>query len=147
MKSDKMPYISYADVEYLIKKMDGCAYNPENSTTVNNCGTDSLWIINVKNLRIWSHRKHTLHLGKYYIKTFCESLRKHVKNITDFEKENMLPLTKEELKSHKDARNCYICGGRILKKLSKSINYWKVTHNYYYTGKYRGAEHSICNFL
>ena len=33
----------------------------------------------------------------------------------------MLPLTKKELKSHQDARNCYICGKRILKKLSKSI--------------------------
>ena len=38
----------------------------------------------------------------------------------------MLPLTKEELKSHQDAKVCYICGKRILKKLSKSINYQKV---------------------
>ena len=32
MKSDKMPYIIYADVESLIKK-NGCAKNPKNSTT------------------------------------------------------------------------------------------------------------------
>ena len=57
----------------------------------------------------------------------------------------MLPLTKEELKSHQDAKLYYICGKRILKKLSKSINYWKVRDHYYYTGKYRGAAHSICN--
>ena len=30
MKSDKMPYIIYADIESLIKKADGCANNPEN---------------------------------------------------------------------------------------------------------------------
>ena len=33
MKSDKMPYIIYADIESLIKKIDGCANNPENSST------------------------------------------------------------------------------------------------------------------
>ena len=37
----------------------------------------------------------------------------------------MLPLTKEELKSHQDAKACYICEKGILKKLPKSINYWK----------------------
>ena len=32
------------------------------------------------------------------------------------EKIYILPLTKEELKLHQDARNCYIFGKRILKK-------------------------------
>ena len=32
-KSDKMPFIIYADIEYLIKKIDGCANNPESSST------------------------------------------------------------------------------------------------------------------
>ena len=31
MKSDKMPYIFYADVEFLVKKIDGYTNNPENS--------------------------------------------------------------------------------------------------------------------
>ena len=34
------------------------------------------------------------------MKKFCESLREHTKNIIDFEIKKMLPLTKEELKSH-----------------------------------------------
>ena len=33
MKSDKMPYIIYANIESLIKKIDRCANNPENSST------------------------------------------------------------------------------------------------------------------
>ena len=57
----------------------------------------------------------------------------------------MPPLTKEELKSHQDAQVCYICGKKILKKLSKSINYQKVRNHCHYTGKYRGVAHSICN--
>ena len=41
-------------------------------------------------------------------------------------------LTKEELKSHQDTRNC---------KLSKSINYRKFRDNCHYIGKYRGEAH------
>ena len=57
----------------------------------------------------------------------------------------MLPLTEEELKSHEDSKVCYICGKRILKNLSKSMNYRKVRDHCHYTSKYRGASHSICN--
>ena len=39
---------------------------------------------------IWAfnhiRNKHTLYCGEYCIKTFCESLREHAKNETDFEK-------------------------------------------------------------
>ena len=33
MKSDKMPCIIYADIESLIRKIDGCANYPEKSST------------------------------------------------------------------------------------------------------------------
>ena len=36
-------------------------------------------------------------------------------------------------------------GKRILKKLSKTINYWKVRDHCHCTGKYRGAALSIFN--
>ena len=51
------------------------------------------------------------------MKKFCESLREHAKYIIDVEKKRMLPLTKEELKSHQAAKLCYVCGKRFLKKL------------------------------
>ena len=57
-----------------------------------------------------------LYHGKDCIKKFCASLREHAKKIIDLEKKKMLLLTKEELKSHQDARVCYIYGRRILKK-------------------------------
>ena len=31
MKLDKMPYIIYADIDSLIRKIDGCANSPEKS--------------------------------------------------------------------------------------------------------------------
>ena len=66
------------------------------------------------------------------MKKFCTSLREHVKNINDFEKKKILPLTKEELKSHQNVKVCCICGKIMLEKAL-------------YTGKCRGAAHSICN--
>ena len=49
--------------------------------------------------------KHILYCGKDCIKKFCTSLREHTKNIIDFEKKKMLPLTKEELKLYKIQKN------------------------------------------
>ena len=89
--------------------------------------------------------KHTLYPGKGCMKKFCESLRKHLKNIIDFEKKKMLPLTKEEVNSHQNAKISYICGKRILEKLSKSISYQKAINHCHFTGKYRCEKHSICN--
>ena len=47
--------------------------------------------------------KDTLYRGKNCMKKFSNSLRKHAKNIIDFEKKQMLPSRKEELKSYWDA--------------------------------------------
>ena len=59
---------------------------------------------------IWAlehiENKHNLHCGKNCMGKFCECLREHAKNIIDFEKKNMLPLIKEELKAHQDAKVC-----------------------------------------
>ena len=89
--------------------------------------------------------KHTLYREKDCMKKFCTSLKEHAQNIIDFEKKSKLPLAKEELKLHQDAKVCYICGKRILKKFAKDKNYRKVIDHCHFTGKYRGAAHSICN--
>ena len=80
MKSDKIPYIIYTDIESLIKKIDGCANNPENSSTRKieehiPCGysISTIWAFDsIEN-------KHTI-----YRREDCESLRQHAKNIIDF---------------------------------------------------------------
>ena len=76
------------------------------------------------------------------MKKFCESLREHTKIMIDFKK---LRLKKEKLKSHQHEKVRYFCGKRILKKLSKSINYRKVRDHCRFSGKCRGASYSICN--
>ena len=57
----------------------------------------------------------------------------------------MLPLTNKELKSHEDAKVCYIRAKYFIKKLFRDISYRKVRDLCHYTGKYRGAAYSICS--
>ena len=86
-----MSYFIHA--ESLIKKMDGCANNPENPSTTKiaqhiPCGysMSSIWA--------FDHiKKHTLYRGKDCMKKFCTSLRDNPKNITDFEKKKIVNKT------------------------------------------------------
>ena len=57
----------------------------------------------------------------------------------------MLPLTKKELKYHKDATACCICRKIFSKQFAKDKNYRKVRDHCHFTGKHRGVAHSICN--
>ena len=60
--------------------------------------------------KIWAfdqiENKHILYREEDSMKKFCESLREHAKNIIDFEKKILLPLTKEELKSYQYTKVC-----------------------------------------
>ena len=96
VKSNKMPYIIYADIEYLIKKIDGCANNPENSSATKivehiSCGYSMSMIWSFNNVE----NKHTLYRGKDCMKKFNSSLREHATDILNLEKKNMIPLTKK----------------------------------------------------
>ena len=80
MTSDKMSYIIQADIESLIKKIDGCANNPENSPTTKivehfACGysMSTIWAFD------HIESKHNLYRGKDYMKNFCTSLKEHAK--------------------------------------------------------------------
>ena len=75
MKSDKMPYIIYAEIESLIKTIDGCANNPENSSATKigkhiPCGysMSTIWVFD------HTENKHSLYRGKDCMKKFCGSL-------------------------------------------------------------------------
>ena len=71
MESDKMPYIIYADIESLIKKIDGFANNPENSSATKigehiPCGYSMSTIWGFDQIE----DKHTLYCGKDCVKKF-----------------------------------------------------------------------------
>ena len=118
LKSDKMSYIIYADIEYLIGKIDGPTNHPKNSSTI------KIWThipcgYSISSICGFDHidNKHTFYREKDCIKKSGISLREHTKNIVDFEQKEMLPLTKEKLKSYQDTKACYICRKKIPKKV------------------------------
>ena len=84
-----MPHIIYAESESLIKKIDGCANNSENSSTTKVEEHIPIGYL-MSTIWVFDHieNKHTLHLGEDCVKTPFEYLREHVKNIIDFEKNN-----------------------------------------------------------
>ena len=78
------------------------------------------------------------------MKSFCLDLKEYAKKIINYEKKEMLSLTKEEKKTHLEQKVCYI----YKKGLSIDDNkkkYHKVRDHCHYTVKYRGTAHDICN--
>ena len=77
------------------------------------------------------------------MKNFCLDLRNHATKIINYEKKEMIPLTKKEEKMH-NKQKVVICKKGFSTDDSNK-NYFKVKDHCHYTGKYRGAAHSICN--
>ena len=72
MKSDKMPYIIFVDIQSLIKIIDGWASNPKESSITKivehiPCGYSmpKIWAFDLK------ENKHTLYREKECMKKFC----------------------------------------------------------------------------
>ena len=59
--------------------------------------------------------KHPLNRESVWMERFCESLKEPEKRIILFRKRKMIPLTNKELKSHEDAKVCYIWGKYFIK--------------------------------
>ena len=59
----------------------------------------------------------------------------------------MIPLTNEEKESYKKQNVCHICEKEFCTDKNNEVfkSHRKVRHHCHYTGKYRGAAHSICN--
>ena len=93
-KSDKAPFISYADV-CIIEKTEGCKDNPENSSTakVSKNIPSGFSMSSISSFRSIEN-KHDVYRGKNWIKTFCEFLREYPIKIINFKKKKMKLLTK-----------------------------------------------------
>ena len=136
-KSDKAPFIIYADLECIIEKIDKCKNNPENSSTTKVISTISSFR-SIEN-------KHDIYRGKDCMKTFCKFLKEHAMKVINFEKKKMKLLTKEQQESCGNAKICYICKEDLENKYLKDEKYCKVRDHCHYAGEYRDAAHSICN--
>ena len=145
-KSDKAPFIIYADFECIIEKIDECKNNPENSSTSKVCEhIPSGFPMSTISFFRSIENKHDMYRSKDCMKKFCEFLRAHVMKIINFKKKKMQLLTKEQQESYENSKICYICKEKFQTKYLKDKKYRKVRDHCHYTGEYRGAAHSICN--
>ena len=58
----------------------------------------------------------------------------------NYEKKDMITLTKKEEENYNNQKVCYICEKEFDKSDKK---YYKVRDHCHYTGKYRGAAHNV----
>ena len=95
-----------------------------------------------------TRNKQYFYRGKDCIENFCKDLKKLGKEIINFKKKEMKPLTNKEITSCEKQKVCYICEIFFCydkNKKSEYDLYHKVRDHCYYTGKFRGAAHNICN--
>ena len=122
-KSMKLPFVIYADLECLLEKMSTCENNPnESSTTEINKHTPSGYSIFTSCSFDESRNKLNYYRGKDCMKKFCKNLKEHATRIINYEKEKIIPLTKEEKINYNDQQVCYICKkefARVIKKIIK----------------------------
>ena len=137
-KSFALPFIIYADLECLLKKIYTCQNNPElSSTTKINQHVPSGYSIYTNCSFDKTNNKLSYYRGEDCMKRFCKDLKDHAMKIIDFKKKTMIPLTKEEEDNYNKENTCYIC--------KNDFNNDKVRDHCHFTGKYRGAAHNTCN--
>ena len=99
-KSIKSPFIVYADLERLLEKISTCYNNPEkSSTTEKNKHTPSGYSLFTHYSFDETKNKLDYYRGEDYMKMFCKDLREHATNIINYEKKDMILLTKKKKKT------------------------------------------------
>ena len=76
------------------------------------------------------------------MKKFCKDLREHAAKTIHYENKKIISLTIKEEIYHNKQKICYICKKEFNNNDKKQQ---KVRDHCYYTGKYKGAAHNICN--
>ena len=148
-KSLKVLFTIYGDLECLLIKQKSCQNDPNESYTERKaihepCGY-ALTLVSSFDSK---QNKHSFYRGKDCIKKFCSDLKDLAIKIINYEEKEMIPLTDNENKSYEEQEKCHICQKEFCydKNEKKKFKlYQKVRDHCHYTGKFKGAAHSICN--
>ena len=125
-KSVKTPFISYADLESLVGKVNVSHNNPEKSSAT----------------KINKHTPSCYSLFTHYSFDTTKSKLDYYRDKNCILK--MIPLTKEEKEFHNMQKVCDI-DQKVFSTVYNNKKYHKVKDHCHYTGEYRGASHDICN--
>ena len=139
----KNPFIIYADFECLLYPISTCDNTSNNSFTIKKnihkpCGYSLLTSYPYDK----SLNEHVFYRGKDCLQKFSETLKCQVNKIINIKQKPMDLLTEQEKVLHNNPKICFICE----KSFGNDKNNIKVRDHCHYTGKYRRAAHSACNF-
>ena len=145
----KAPFITYANLECLLKKKQPRQNNPRNSYTQRKAKHKpsgySLSLIysfdETKNTHIFYRRTNC-------IENFCRDLKELATEIINYKEKEKAPLKDKEITPYEYQKVYHICKGGFCygkNKESEFKRYHKVRDYCHYTGKIRGAAHSTCN--
>ena len=89
-KSKKAPFFIYANLEYIMERIDGSKINPENlsTTKVSKHVPSGFSMSTISSFRSIEN-KHYVYRGKDSMKKFCELLGEHTMRIINFKKGKM----------------------------------------------------------
>ena len=137
----KVPFMMYADFESILELVQGASNDPNVSSTRGvNVHTPSGWCIYSKFAYGDVTNPCALYRGSDCVEKFCEHIISEVKRLyASFPECPMTPLTKLQLKEHKQATKCHICFKPFTEKNRR------VRDHCHYSGLYRGAAHSSYN--
>ena len=96
-KSLRVPVAYYCDIESLIKEIDACDNNPEQSYTTRVGKHEPFGFLIVKKSQLIDIReKKCFYRGKDSMEIFCKELREWVMKVVNYEMKEMIPLTRDE---------------------------------------------------
>ena len=108
-KSMRTHFVIYSDLECLLEKMSTGHNNPEKSSTTEvNKHTRTGYSLFTHCSFHATKNKLDCYRDKNCVENFCLDLREHVTKIINYEKKEMIPLTKKEKKRHNKQNVCYM---------------------------------------
>ena len=145
-KSLEVANVIYFDLETLQVKNESCSNDPKKSHKVTKtiheiCGSS------MNLVRSYDKNIHKYYIGKDCLEKFNKDLQTLAMEVINTEKKEMIPLTNNEIRYYETRKYCHICRKKLyIDENDKKYNkYHQVKDHDHYTGKFRGAAHSICN--
>ena len=137
-KSERVPFVIYADTESLLKPIQSCKSDPGQKYTNKYQKHEPIsfsYYIKCFDDNVYN-QKPRIYTGEDAMQKLVEWIEEDVAYITNIPEVGMI-FGEEEAKQFNEATICWICGGEL--------GLDKVRDHCHYTGKYRGAAHNKCN--
>ena len=141
-RSEKVPFIIYADFDCFIKPIQTCDLNPESNYTKQyqkHEPSSFFYYIKCFNDKVLAPIERKC-IGKDAAQNFVKMLEEDIKMINNIPMKKMIFGEKEKKKKYEKETRCWICKGEFSDDKNK-----KVRDHCHFTGRYRGAAHNSCN--